>query len=367
MKGSRPTIMIIDNSPAMTGALKSIMAVTSELVRRYKFILVSPSKSLFQHFENNGIEKLYVSFVEIQKNWKLITYLPMLVANTIRLQRVIKKDQIHVIHVNDIYNMCGVLLKIFNPKLLLIHHVRLLPSSYVAVLYKFWAKVILKFSDHIVCVSQAVYDALPPSSKKQVIYDSIPTVSNIDKQKSAKFTFLYIGNYIVGKGQHFAIEAFASKKEFLKDARLIFVGGDMGQTKNIAYKNKLKKLVEEKGLSEVIQFQDFTNDLSPVYQQAHVTLNFSESESFSMVCLESLMNGTPVIATKCGGPEELITNGENGYLVENRNINEMVSAMVTIYQENELRNTMSTSARTIEYKISLSASVRQLSKLYVNS
>ena len=55
-------------------------------------------------------------------------------------------------------------------------------------------------------------------------------------------------------------------------------------------------------------------------------LNFSESESFSMTCLESLYYGTPLIATDSGGPAELFKHGESGHLVPNRDVQAMAKA-----------------------------------------
>ena len=48
---------------------------------------------------------------------------------------------------------------------------------------------------------------------------------------------------------------------------------------------------------------------------AFAALNCSESESFSITCLDGSAAGLPVIATKCGGPEEIVVDGKTGFLV----------------------------------------------------
>jgi len=359
----KPTILIIDNSPSMTGALKSILAVVGELKQQFSFIIALPTNV---EMSNTSYTAKHVPFLEVQKNWRLILYLPLLLVNTFRLQKIIIKHKVSVIHVNDLYNMCGVLLKVLNPKLILIHHVRLLPESYAKQLYKVWSKLIFKFSDQVICVSKAVFTKLAPSYKKIIVYDSLApiTIGSDKKTKDNQFTFLYIGNFISGKGQDFAIEAYASSNDELKNTQLIFIGGDMGKPRNKMYKLSLKQQVIQKGLSDQIEFIGFESNLDPYYQMADVVINFSESESFSMVCLESLMNGTPVIATKCGGPEEIIEHGVNGLLVKNRDIIEMSHAMVTIYQETELRKTMTIQAKAISNKFSLAVSAARLSNIY---
>jgi glycosyltransferase involved in cell wall biosynthesis len=38
-------------------------------------------------------------------------------------------------------------------------------------------------------------------------------------------------------------------------------------------------------------------------------------ESFGLTIVEAMVRGVPVVATRCGGPEELIADGETGFLV----------------------------------------------------
>jgi glycosyltransferase involved in cell wall biosynthesis len=42
----------------------------------------------------------------------------------------------------------------------------------------------------------------------------------------------------------------------------------------------------------------------------------SETETFSLVALEALATGKPVLATRCGGPEEIINTPELGIVIE---------------------------------------------------
>ena len=50
-------------------------------------------------------------------------------------------------------------------------------------------------------------------------------------------------------------------------------------------------------------------------RQVDAVVVASDSESFSMIALEALYAGLPVIATRGGGPEDLILEGTNGWLV----------------------------------------------------
>jgi glycosyltransferase involved in cell wall biosynthesis len=67
--------------------------------------------------------------------------------------------------------------------------------------------------------------------------------------------------------------------------------------------------------TERIEFVGATDDVSPHYDAAFAALNCSESESFSITCLDGSAAGLPVVATRCGGPEEIVEDGKTGFLV----------------------------------------------------
>jgi L-malate glycosyltransferase len=261
--------------------------------------------------------------------------------------------------------MVGVLLKVIRPDLNVVYHIRLLPNSYASLLYKVWTRLVFRYADAIVCVSQVVFKELPESKKKVIIHDALLVPEfNTEVSKSDTFTFLYPANFIPGKGQHYAIEAFVSALPQLENARLVFRGGDLGRKKNQTYLAQLKSLVQQHDLQDRILFMPSADNLELDYRLAHVVLNFSESEAFSMTCLESLLYGTPVIATRCGGPEEIIDHEVNGLLVTNRNIDKMKAAMVRLYQDADLRKQLGSNSVRVAEKFSLVESSRKMHDLY---
>ena len=61
-------------------------------------------------------------------------------------------------------------------------------------------------------------------------------------------------------------------------------------------------------------------DLSKFYREAIITLVLTKPsqwiETFGLTILESFSHGTPVITPNYGGPIELITHGQDGYLID---------------------------------------------------
>jgi len=78
---------------------------------------------------------------------------------------------------------------------------------------------------------------------------------------------------------------------------------------------------------------------------AHVLIVNSRIETFSVVTLEAILSGRPVIATRCGGPEQFI-NEQNGILIEKDNDEQLGEAMLRIknnyshYAPEKVRNSV---------------------------
>jgi len=365
-------VIIVDNSMQNTGAFKSILGYASVLSPKIKFYFALNKKSTIKgNFYKSDIKVIPCSFVEIQKNINLIFYLPYLLYNTAKLIRYIKKNEIQIIHVNDIYNMVGVLVKIFRPKTYLIYHVRLLNNSYVSPLYNIWSFLIHKYSDKIICVSNIVAKSFPyESSKIIVLYDSIaPPKLNSDQNQRYEendIKLYYIGNFIKGKGQDLAIMAYIEARKINSKLSLYFVGGTLGKKKNLAFKNALIKKVNEANLGNSVTFLDQSNNIEEYYKKADIVLNFSENESFSMVCLEALAYGKPLIATNSGGPAEIIDNELDGLLIPNKDINQMKEAILKLSSNQALRNKfIKNGPIKVKERFNIEESAKRLEDLYL--
>lgn len=335
--------MIIDNSIFWTGALKSILISTEKLRNRFNFFFILPTNIDIDKKKLKSKRISYLPFVEIQKNWRILIYFPMLIINGIRLTRLIRKNKIKILHVNDLYNMLGILVKLLNPDIRVIYHIRLLPYSYAKKLFFVWKWVIEKFADQIICVSQTA--AAPfKSDCVSIIYDSIDSSSyQVSKVKdNEEITILYLSNYMEGKGHIKAVEAFCLALPKILPSKLLFVGGGLKKNKAIKYRNNLIDLVHHRGMSDVVKFYDVNENVEELISSVDIMLNFSESESFSMTTLEAMVYGTPIIATDCGGPSEIIEHEHSGLIVPVNDVTKMASAMELLVNDINLRQTFST-------------------------
>jgi len=343
-------ILIIDNSVAFTGAFKCALNEAELLSGKHRFIFVlSEQSKLKKTLEDKGFKVYQLPMVEIKRSIPVLLLYPlMLLRNTIALRSIVKHEQVDIVQVNDFYNLLGAMLKVFGYKGKLLTYVRFLPSVMPGVLRKIWIKYGLKYSHRMIAVSDAVLNQLPDNPKAVRLYDPVQLAEN-EPAKPAyvgpKVSVLYLSNYIRGKGQDAALAAFIKAYEKNKNLTLTFMGGDMGLEKNKEFQNELEEIAREAGLSDVVTFAPFNSNVESAIKAADIVLNCSEAESFSMTCLEAAYYGTALIATRCGGPEEIIDNGKTGITVPVKDINAITEALLLLSNDANLRNEYAVNGR----------------------
>ncbi|APH38558.1 glycosyltransferase [Methanohalophilus halophilus] len=131
---------------------------------------------------------------------------------------------------------------------------------------------------------------------------------NIGQEKQLLFS---VGNLIERKGFNFLTDAIhASAKT---NPNILCVIGGSGPLKN-----KLQKQIDNLNINEHVVLTGFIpEDLLSVWMNAsNVFVMPSLSESFGVVQIEAMACGKPVVATRNGGSEEIVTSDDYGLLVE---------------------------------------------------
>jgi glycosyltransferase involved in cell wall biosynthesis len=78
----------------------------------------------------------------------------------------------------------------------------------------------------------------------------------------------------------------------------------------------LEAQIARAGLHGTVTLAGYTPDLAPAIAGAALFVSSSRREGFGNVLIEAMAVGTPVLATRAGGPETFITHDRNGFLVE---------------------------------------------------
>jgi len=176
----------------------------------------------------------------------------------------------------------------------------------------------LNRSSVLIAISKAIknevlYNVQAPI---HVIYNGIlfsKEISSMNLEKKEKpVIFCVTGALRKEKGQHIAIEAFASAHKAMPQSTLWLIGdGDP------LYKAELHKLVDRYQLNNQVVFHGYVKQALPLLKQAHVGLMCSLNEGMGRVTAEYMACGLPVIGYNGGATPELIDHTIDGFLFEN--------------------------------------------------
>lgn len=122
---------------------------------------------------------------------------------------------------------------------------------------------------------------------------------------------LFAGRLDPFKGPDLLLRATALMQE---QTQVVIVGGKLTNDMDV---QQLQTLANDLGIGDCVQFLgDRPHEEMPlIYSAADITVVPSYYESFGLVAVESLACGRPVVATRIGGLNTIVRNGETGFLV----------------------------------------------------
>ncbi len=167
-------------------------------------------------------------------------------------------------------------------------------------------------ADHIVTVSQALQKKIreiDPTIESRL--SCIPNMTDTDffhinkknTNNNKPFTFLCIANNEPLKGLDVLIRSFAMlKNRHIRPVRLI-IGGKGTDTPSF------QKLVHQQNVQKDVVCKGFLNRKQLLEQMQHTDAFVlpSRFEAFGIVLIEAMACGLPLVATRSGGPEEIVT------------------------------------------------------------
>lgn len=137
------------------------------------------------------------------------------------------------------------------------------------------------------------------------------------------------------KGVGDLIEAMATVRRDVPDARLVVVGQD--GTPDQSYRRHLDDLVAEHALGEAVVFTGRRSDVPRLMAAADVFAMPSFEEPFGLVFAEAMAMGLPVIALDNGGTREVVTDLEHGLLSPVGDGEALAANLTAVLRDPELR------------------------------
>ena len=346
---TRPSLFIFTGGDHLTGALIAAcneacllepeIAVTIILSHRSKLTSKQlPGTPTIQHLPLAQIDRKLIGF---------LLYPAALIRSAWALRQALRKGNCARLQVNDFHFAEGAIARLFGYRGRIATWIRIDPQRY-GLVGRAWLTLARWTSNEIVAVSRHIQDRLPADFPSSLIYDPAPAIAALAPVKGQRL--LFIGNYIEGKGQDAAILAFHRIARRFPSAELVFHGSEMGLSKNRDYRARLTAMAAVGDGRDRIHLLDFVEEPGIAYRLAFAALNFSLSESFSFTCLEASAHGLPVIATRCGGPEEIVEQAVTGFLVRVNDVDAMAFSMSTLLDDPDRAAEMGAAGRRLVTK-----------------
>ena len=163
-------------------------------------------------------------------------------------------------------------------------------------------------------------------------------LDTIDERHKDSLHVLFLSNLTRAKGVFDAIEA----------CRLLISNGIYvcftfaGEWPADHTREGVERLVENYGLQENVRFAGVVTGQAKreLLQNADVFILPSYNEALPVSILEAMAWGLPVVTTKVGAIPELITDGENGFLVEPGDVEALVNRLRDLSSSPDLRRSM---------------------------
>lgn len=192
------------------------------------------------------------------------------------------------------------------------------------------ANILFGFAD--VCVFQTK-DARKYFSKR-IQKKSVIIINPIDdkffkvnKAKNPK-NIITVGRLESQKNHKLLIRAFSKISEQIGDEKLLIYGEG-------SLRGDLQDCIDKSGMTSRITLMGEASNIEKELAKAKMFVLSSDYEGMPNALMEAMAVGVPCISTDCpcGGPRELIKNGENGFLVPCGDTNEMSNCMLRIDDE----------------------------------
>lgn len=203
--------------------------------------------------------------------------------------------------------------------------------------HRYAVRKVVNKSDVIIALSEywKEYFKNEFPTKRVEIIKNVISAPRVHKQQTGYFTLLFLGLLGKNKGIYDLLECIRDHKVEFQGKLKLYMGGN-GEIEHV------KQLIKEYGIADIVIFEGWVSGDKKIEllnkSDAYILPSYKEGLPISI--LEAMSYGMPIISTPVGGIPEIVSNGENGYLVEPGNKEDIYKAIISLLNDSDLRNRM---------------------------
>lgn len=127
----------------------------------------------------------------------------------------------------------------------------------------------------------------------------------------------------------------------------------------------LEQMIEEKKLQKNVKLMGRTDKMNEKYKEYAIFVMTSRFEGFAMVNIEAHYAKLPIVSFNCNcGPDEIIQDGVNGYLVDCFDIDKMSEKINYLIENSDVRIEMSQKTSLDKEKLEMKNIINEWEKLF---
>jgi len=300
-----------------------------------KLVGTFKSGNIAQQIEENGVEIIEIGEFNGPFHWKKHK----------KIQKIIDDFKPHIIHGAVFEGVTMAAINGFIKKVPIIILEETSDPQNRSSKADFLLRVFSLVADKFIAIAPNVADYLRNkanvSPQKVITINNgveIPrTVSGLEAQRLKDQYSIKDDDFIVGTvgrlfNDHKKITDIIEAMYILRDfdqIKLIIVGG--GKDEEL-----IKQKAIDLGVQSKVIFTGYQFDTAPFYKLMNVFCIASQREGFGLVAAEAMLHGLPVVATKVGGLQNVVVDGETGILIKPHQPEEIATAIKRLYDSVDL-------------------------------
>ncbi|MBD2744344.1 glycosyltransferase family 4 protein [Coleofasciculus sp. FACHB-1120] len=174
--------------------------------------------------------------------------------------------------------------------------------------------------------------------------------------------FLFVGQVISRKGIKALLEACSLlQSQGYSDYSLLIIGDG-------AQREELEAFVKDNNLTELFTWTGWVDygQLGAYFQNADVFIFPTFEDVWGMVVLEAMVFGKPILCSKGAGAYEMVIEGENGYLFDPQNPEEIAEGMVRFIDNPNLVASMGQKSKQLIDQHTPEAAAKSMAEVAMN-
>ncbi len=275
------------------------------------------------------------------------------------LREIIVRHKIDLVYSNTVTMLEGAVSAKFNnvPHVWHIHE-PIVGNNELSPILPGWLyeSIIRALSQSIIFPSKSLLQCYPSlGAKAEVIHNGLALPEVRDRETARRLVLEHMGLPMSARlvGVVGALQPRKDHETFIRmagciqskynDAIFLIVGvGDRENTERV------RRCIQRNDLTHtVLLLGRWQGEIADLMAGLDVLVISSEQESFGLTAIEAMAVETPVVSTKCGGPEEVLEQGVTGYLAPLKDAERMSEFVVTLLRSTELARQMGHQGRQI--------------------